>query len=173
MLALDGVCLFYIGTKPFILEAKPGNMARKEKGQTHKIVLDEFEKQKTVPYLLSQSIGLTQPLDWLMEKREEANYRNAKFWEPIPPAHFEKIMGIGVRRAINAYLSDTTGIYLFDPSHAILAYPLRALEYAFNKLKTRGLTLSDNDIRYLRQLFRDRDGPIPDMYNMIESDGNQ
>ncbi|MBI1929052.1 DGQHR domain-containing protein [Candidatus Poribacteria bacterium] len=26
-----------------------------------------------------------------------------------------------------------------------------------------------NEIRYLRQLFRDRDGLIPDMYNMIES----
>jgi hypothetical protein len=106
----------------------------------------------------------------LMERREEANYRNAKFWEPTIPKHFEKIVAAGVRRAINMYLSDTTEFYLFDPDYAMLAYPLSTLKYAFQKLDTFiDVALSNDDIRYLRQLFRDQDGPIPGMYNLIEN----
>lgn len=168
LLALDNICIFYIGTKPYLIEVKAGKCPQKRDGQTHKVVLDEFSNRNTEPSLLSQEIDLEKPLDWLMIKREEANYKIAKFYEPNIPEHFKKIAAFGVRQSIKEYLLDKSDLYLFDQEHAILAYPLRSIQLVYKKIRATGnFELQDDEINYLCQLFNDKNGPIPESHKML------
>jgi hypothetical protein len=169
-LALDSICIFYIGQKPYALEVNPGKAPARREGQTHKIVLEEFRKRQPEHFLLSQQIALKDPLDWLVDKREEANYRNARFCEPNVPKHFEKIINYGLRQSIKVYLRDSSDLYVFDPDHAILAYPLRSLQLVYKKMLTvPNFHLKDDEVKYLCQLFHDQNGPIPEMYHLLKS----
>jgi len=169
LLALDDICIFYVGRRPFSIEARAGNNPQRKQGQTHKVVLDEFERQGVVSRLISQPIGYDSPLNWLMKKREEANYRFAKFKEPDIPEHFQKIVNLGIRQALTAYLQDPFDIYLFDADHAIVAYPTITLQCAYNKMGTfDNLRLTDREMSYLCSLFRDNHGPIPEAHKMIK-----
>jgi hypothetical protein len=176
LLAINGVCIFYIKTSPtkttpFILTVQAGQIAKKGNGQTHKLVLSEFRKRNNIePRLLSQYIGLQDPLEWLIERREEANYKTAKFLEPQVPRHFDKIIDHGLRRVIKEYLCDTSDLYMFDPDHAILAYPLRGIQIACKKLWMSGdFSLKSDEISYLCQLFNDQSGPIPEMHALLKN----
>ena len=176
LLAVNGTCIFYYRrpsnkNTPFILSAQPGQMPKKaSSGQTHKLVLSEFKKRNFEPRLLSQLIGVQEPLDWLVEKREEANYRIAKFSEPYIPKHFEKIIDSGFRRSIREYLCDTSDLYTFDPDHAILAYPLRVIQTAYKQLLISGdFSLKNDEVSYLCKLFTDQNGPIPEIHNLFKN----
>lgn len=166
LLALDDICIFYVGRKAFSVEVRAGNSPQRKQGQTHKVVLNEFKNQGIVSTLISQTIGYDDPLDWLMTKRENANYRSAKFQEPNIPDHFQNIVDSGIRPLLTAYLQ--SDIYMFDADHAMVAYPLKTLQYAYNKLKTFGsLTLTYEEVKYLCDLFNDNHGPIPEAHKMI------
>jgi hypothetical protein len=168
LLALDGICIFYVNTKAFAIQAQAGQSPRKRNGQTHKIVLEEFKNQNPGHLLLSQTIEYKDPLNWLMEKREHANYKIAKFCEPHIPSHFIKIVSNGLRLAIKDYLNDSLNLYLFDPDHAMLAYPLRVIQIAYQKINTPGaFSLRKSEIQYLCKLFKDKSGPIPEMQSML------
>lgn len=169
LLALDDICIFYMGKKPFSIEVKAGNSPQtKGRNTTHKIVLNEFRSQGIAPRLISQDIEYVDPLTWLMTKREEANYNVAKFQEPNIPKHFQKIIDSGIRQTVTSYLQDSSDLYLFDADHAIVAYPLKTLQYAYNKMKTfNNLKLTNPEISHLCNLFKDNRGPIPEVHKMI------
>jgi hypothetical protein len=170
LLALNGVCIFYIGRKPYCIEVKPGQTAKKRAGQTHKVVLDEFKNRNIEPSLLSQQIDLEDPLVWLISKREDANYKDAKFCEPNVPNHFKKIVDFGLRQAVKEYLLDTSSLYLFDPDHAILAYPLKTLQILYEQIVSPGnFNFRDEEVSYLCQLFSDQQGPIPEMNSVLRA----
>ncbi|QMS91011.1 hypothetical protein HUN01_26765 [Nostoc edaphicum CCNP1411] len=165
---IHNICIFYIGKKPYLIEVQAGKCPQKRDGQTHKVVLDEFSKRNTEPSLLSQLIDLEKPLNWLMIKREDANYKIAKFYEPNIPEHFKKIVEFGVRKSIKEYLLDKSDLYLFDQDHAILAYPLRSIQLVYKKIKATGnFQLQDDELHYLCQLFNDKNGPIPEIHKML------
>lgn len=174
LLAINEICIFYFKSSkkntPFVLSAQPGQIPKKgSSGQTHKLVLSEFKKRNFEPRLLSQLIGVQEPLEWLVEKREEANYKIAKFAEPNIPKHFEKIIDSGLRRAIREYLLDSSDLYMFDPDHAILAYPLRVIQIAYRQLMaSNGFSLRDSEVSYLCQLFTDQSGPIPEIHALFK-----
>ena len=118
-----------------------------------------FRHHNLDPFLLSQPIGVEDPLDWLMNLREDANYKVARFVEPDIPEHFLKLSKIGIRRACQAYLTDK--IYLFDPDHAILAYPLALLERTCSAFQEYSLLMQKKeDITFLQGLFSDNKGPM-------------
>ncbi|MBD2690509.1 hypothetical protein [Anabaena catenula] len=174
LLAMNDICIFYVKssptkTIPFTVNAQVSSTPKKAKiPGTHKLVIDTFIKTNIEPLLVSQQIELQEPLEWLMEKREQANYKNAKFYEPQVPKHFEKIINFGLRRVIHEYLSDPLNLYLFDPDHAILAYPLKTIQITYNKiLATGNMAFVKDEIKYLCQLFSDDKGLIPDMYNLL------
>ena len=39
LLALDDICIFYLGSKPFRIEAIAGNTPQSKKGQTHHVII--------------------------------------------------------------------------------------------------------------------------------------
>jgi CRISPR/Cas system-associated protein Csx1 len=169
LLALDDVCIFYVRTKPFCLKCVSGKTPTRKNDTTHKVVLNEFQNQQIVPRLFSQTIEYKDPLEWLMDKREDSNYRFPKFQEPNVPKYFEKIISSGIRTVLTTYLQDSSDIYTFDADHAMVAYPLKTLQYAYSKLKTfNHLRFEKNDTKYLCGLFRDNNGPIPEVFKMIK-----
>jgi uncharacterized protein (UPF0332 family) len=169
-LALDNICIFYHNRKPYYLEVESGKSPQKASGTTHKVVLEEFKRLNTNHLLLSQEIDLANPLNWLMEKREESNYKNAKFTEPEIPVHFTKIMQSQIRGAIEAYLTDSDDFYTFDKDHAILAYPLKCIQLVYKKIQLQEQpSFSIDDMNYLCNLFTDTKGnKIPAICKIIK-----
>lgn len=169
VLALNGVCLFYDGHRPHFWTTLPGQLPRKGRDNTHKMVMNEFRVSKLAPALLSQQIGLEDPLTWLIARREDANYNLVKFIEPAIPDHFREIDQAGIRRAIRAYVTDSAYTYAFDPDHAILAYPIEILKEVLRQLRAHpsGYDLPSDERRYLASLYLDDQGPLPEAERLL------
>jgi hypothetical protein len=170
VIALGKKCIFYIGTKPKWIEASPGRRTAKAAGLSHEFTLTFFEQHFGNHYLLSQPIDGSVSLWWLLEHREEANYRSRGFCEPEVPPHFEFVDSAGIRKTINAYMSDSADVYTFDPQHAMLALPLRALLIARESLLGRGASWPGDEERasFLRTAYRDSAGPLSSMRKIVE-----
>jgi hypothetical protein len=122
MLALARVCIFYENSKPRTLKADPLEVARAPSGRrnatTHGVVIEAAKTHLAHIVALSQDIAGENPLDWIRERREEANYWHARMPEPAPPAHMKICGEYGVRRLVTEYIADTTLTYAFDPDKA-------------------------------------------------------
>lgn len=166
-MAASGIALFYprIGTQsntpPYWIEAVPGAVALAWKGTTHAAILDLFADRFPSHFLLSQPIGTEKPFVWLARRREDANYKVAKFCEPTVPAHFQQISSLGVRRATVSYMEDRNKFLAFDPDHAMVAFPMACLRAISTEMVARQQTgLAEDDIRALHHRARDRTGPL-------------
>jgi len=160
-LAFDDTCTFHVSRPHYIVTAKSGQLpALCAEPGTHKAVLKAFLHRNPNHILMSQQIELKDPVDWLMGKRESANYTDAKFSEPDSRPELQCIASEGIRRTLAAYLADKTSLYVFDPDHAMVAYPLRALQLIGNQLSasggTGGLTLDEQ--QFLRVSAKDDSG---------------
>lgn len=171
LLALSGFALVYEGSKPRTITCKAGEGPVSLNGVkgTHKAVVSYFTKSFPHSALLSQSIGGDKPFDWLMQRREEANYGSARFGDPQCPSHFSIIARNGIRRTLTSYIDDTTYLYAFDPDHAMLALPIEALKLA---ITNPGLDLRANigvdTQRFFKELFADKAGSMPTMLHLLK-----
>jgi hypothetical protein len=168
-LALRDIALFYIGGKPCTILTSAGATLAPQKGTTHEVVLDQFSRLFPNSPFLSQTIDGKPPLTWLRERRENANYKNARFVEPNDPTHFRGVVTEGVRRATLAYLSPTgLTTYSFDPEHAMLAFPLRFWRDAVSEARAAGLpdTIAD-EVDFLSKAFSDGSGPLSEIIRVI------
>jgi hypothetical protein len=103
-----------------------------------------------------------------MYLREEANYKIARFPEPNVPRHFLKLYQVGIRRACQSYIDDQTAIYIFDPDHAILAYPLAMIERSYEDFYNCGLSpQKKDDLAFFRKILSDRRGAMAHVINII------
>ena len=162
-LALDDVCAFHVDRSSFTVVARPGETPASctERG-THKTIMKTFGRRNPTHALVSQQIDLEDAVDWLIEKRECANYRLARFGEPDCGAELEYVAANGLRRTLNAYLSESSLLYVFDPDHAMIAYPLRSLQMIGNQLVGAALTeLSEDEQQFLRMRAKDESGNLP------------
>jgi hypothetical protein len=98
----------------------------------------------------------------IMEKRETANYRQPRFTEPICGAEFDQVIKDGLRPSINAYLKDPSFSYVFDPDHAMIAYPLRVLTIIGSELTSAGVPLeaNPNEEKFIQMNVRDKTGSL-------------
>jgi hypothetical protein len=97
-----------------------------------------------------------------MNKREAVNYRKARFSEPDGGEEFDFVNKYGLRKALQAYLNESSSLYVFDPDHAIISYPLRALQKVGDHLLTAAIhpTLSKEEKHFLQSLASDKDGKL-------------
>lgn len=168
MLALDGVCVYYQKHTPYSVMVVPGAVCQKESGVTHKLIIKLFKESNKRHFLLSQPIDMVDAPDWLVDRREEANYKNGKFYDPSPPVYFEKIVDMGVRKAIDAYAADTVALYCFDSDHAVLAYPLAVLSEMCRMLRARvAVRLAVGDTDFLRRSAKDQSGGLPALHRIF------
>jgi hypothetical protein len=149
ILCASRIAIFYQpnGT-PYSLSCVPGGVIKKEKGQTHKLVWSILRREFSSNPLLNL-IGQTSADAWMMALREEANYRNPKFPDPVIPAHFSKLDTIGISRSLHAYISDNAYIYCFDADHAVVAFAVECIKHSQRALKRVGLQFSNIDQNHL------------------------
>lgn len=173
MLALARFCIFYEGSKPTTLQAIPGDVAKRAGGRrnatTHGVVIEAAKTHLAYITALSQDIAGDNPLDWIRERREEANYWHARLPEPAAPTCMRICERYGIRQLVANYLADTKLTYAFDPDHAMLAYNLLLWRYLRDELERVGqfAMIEDEDFIYLRSLFFDRDGPLGPMHHLL------
>jgi hypothetical protein len=151
-----------------MIHASAGALVAKVKGTTHEVVLDQFRRLFPGSSFLSQPIDLQPPLEWLRDRREEVNYTNPRFIEPNAPEHFRGVVKIGVRKATLAYLSDNGITYLFDPDHAMLAFPLMFWRDTVASSRNAGIrdTIAE-EISFLTASFSDKNGPLSELIRVI------
>ena len=170
LLAFSGRALMYEGNKPRILTCLGGEVPAPiaAKG-THQAVISYFAKSFPRSPLLSQDIGTDRPFQWLMYRREEANYNNGRFIDPHCPEHFKAVVQAGVRRSTSEYVDDRTFLYAFDPSHAMLALPIEALKQAVSHPNFDVATFRDPETqRFFRVLFADRSGSLSGILQLLK-----
>jgi hypothetical protein len=161
-LAADNVCTFHVDGSPFMVLAAAGQTPSScsDRG-THKTVLKTFQRRNPGHPLMSQKIDVTDALDWVIQMRESANYGQARFQEPKCDSIFLQASINGLRRLLNAYTEDTTYAYVFDPDHAMVAFPLRALQLIGDQLVPHGLLApSEEEQSFLRSQARDAKGAL-------------
>lgn len=115
ILALRGIAIFYLGSTPWWVRAAQGDTARHTKGNTHSVVLQSFEELFPT-HLLTQNIGADNASAWLIDRREDANYKLGRFLEPAVPPHFEFVVNTGIRKALQMYLHRDNELLAFDPN---------------------------------------------------------
>ncbi len=163
-LAADRICTFYVDSSPFYILSAVGSSGKKGSGPTHSFVLDLFASINPSHPFATQTIDWVPALQWLIRRREDCNYRNSRFSEPDAPGHFQNVENYGVRRLVETYLSDDSGVYTFDKDHAMLAVPIAAMIYAGSLLKHLGpVQFSTEELALLTTECRDNHGPLPQM----------
>lgn len=167
-LALRGFCIFYVRSSSLWVEASAGAIPALTRENTHKSVLRVFQSNITGSTLLSQTIGTDPPLEWLMSKREQANYGTACFPDPEAPDHFQQLGKYGVRQLVSTYVADKSDAYTFDPDHAMLAYPIRVVGEVHDTMSRASLQLTSEETAHLRQVCRDASGPLTQLLLRME-----
>lgn len=165
----QGVCIFYSGTSPHVIEAKPGAVALKLKGSTHQVALQEFAKRNKNSFFLSQQIEQLSPLEWLCRLRDIANYKNANPFEPGLCENFLMVRKIGVRKAISSYLTGSNrDLYTFDKDHALLALPLCFFDETRKVVCQHGARVFGEDFqKIVCRLLKDKAGYLTSVTRLI------
>jgi hypothetical protein len=168
LLGINGVGLIYVNRTPHVWKAAAGERPDKQSGTTHAVALQAFQSFMPGSLLLSQTIGADDPFDWLMGKREAANYKAVRFSEPSAPAHFASVERHGVRRLLGDYIGDDRHLFAFDPDHAMLAFPIETMKLTLKALKnSTAAPLLIDDTTYLASQCFDRRGLIADFRRLL------
>lgn len=170
LLAIDKVAVFWPDRAPFRVHASPGSLPTFVSGEgTHTQVLNAFRGAKPTHAVLSQDIDLMDPLDWMVEQRNRANYFDSRFCEPQLPAHFEQVDRFGVRQAVAAYLGPNSAVLAFDKDHAIVAFPLLVLQSIGNAIKAAGgAVLDDGELGFLVTKCQERKAALAPLMTFIK-----
>lgn len=169
MLAWDNIALFRPVEAPFRVEGISGALPIWVDGKgSHKSMLNCFRRLRASHFLLSQPIGLSDGLGWLLEKREDANYAVPRFCEPEVPDHYQQILNLGVRQAVAAYLTPANSLLTFDEEHAIVSYPLAVLKAAGDAAKARGgSTVGESELAFLGKKCKERGAALAPLMTYI------
>jgi hypothetical protein len=175
LLAMDGVCILYVPRSDnkiseYWIQSAAGSKLVTEPGWrgTHKLTLNVFGRQNPGHRLLSNPIENLSPTSWLIDKREESNYRRSRFSEPEAPDHFRYVESDGVRSLLVAYIDDDAYMYTFQKDHAMLAFPLAALIHTGKTLQANGgAGIENHELLFLTTKCRDRQGQISRLVSLF------
>ena len=131
----------------------------------HKGTIQHFQQlYKSVDPILSGQISGVESYDWLIERREQVNYRERLFHEPSHPSFWSgpvsMLQSNNMESLILLYLNDQY-VYSFLPDHAIVSLPIKRLQNTAGVFKLYGLSqmLTEDQKEFLRELL-----PIPALY---------
>lgn len=122
-----------------------------------------------VDELSSQNIEDNNVYDWLMNKREQVNYRERNFHEPNAPVFFNEIKtrrDNGELEDLLKELIEDNYIKIFQPEYAVLSIPLKRAIVTRDKMRIKGIDLGfDKEKReFLRNLFPYRIEKLDNLY---------
>lgn len=96
--------------------------------------------------LQSNDIDGINSYEWMMDRRNQINYRQRQFNDPEPPDFLQliakRIDSNDFDELITTYVGDTSYLYCFQPEHACLALPIRRLLLTKQDFNNHGITLN-------------------------------
>lgn len=123
--------------------------------------------------LQSNDIDGINPYEWMMEKRNQINYRQQQFYDPEPPDFLqfiaEKVDLKTFDLLISTYVDDTNYLYCFQPDHASLALPIHRMLLTKNEYASSNtmLTLTQDKINTITALLTMDSTPIQRIQSFI------
>lgn len=122
----------------------PVSKGNKKYNTDHSGTINYFIDLFSSDILLSQSIDTTNVYDWLMNKREQINYRERQFNEPNHATFWnsivEQIDKGGFEKLLKDYIQDKF-VLCFQEEHAILAIPLKRAILTKDKLDNEDIDI--------------------------------
>jgi len=158
-MALNGVALIRQKSLYYLkanIGEKPVMKNNKKYNSDHSGTINYYIELFSSDILLSQSIEFNNPYEWLMNKREQINYRERSFNEPNYSDFWKNVadhVKLGkLEKLIKDYWNDEFFL-CFQPENAILAIPIKRAFLTNSKLQAEGIDVSLNDSQ--RQLLID------------------
>lgn len=128
---------------------------------THKLVATRFREAGYPHFMSSLEVDGNDPMDWLMEQREAWQYRAPRFCDPDFPDILKQFDEQKPQKLLSAYDNDSSGIYLADPQHAVVAIPFRLITWyvSTSPLAAAG-TFQSEDLAFLRRSCMSGKNPL-------------
>lgn len=149
-LACRHIAIVRAERKLFYVKANNGESFKKCTDTTdHKAAMYTLrDLYGSVDELQSQTIDGKLSYEWMMDKREEVNYKDIQFHDPNPPDFWETInqdiINSGVVSVINDLVNDEW-IYSFQDDYGILAIPTKRLLLTVTDIINAGIEVSLNE----------------------------
>lgn len=127
---------FDIGESP-IKRDKGTHMGQRISGDHKTTIATYIYLFKDNDILQTNTINGSVVYDWIMELRNQVNYRERAFQEPIHKYFYESIFDKNhFKTQVETYINDDTFVYCFDEDHCCLAAPLKLALLTKTKLAT-------------------------------------
>lgn len=144
-LACKDVAIFRAQRKLFYVKAKGKESLKScEQHTDHKGAITTHKKLfKDIDMLFSNSVGDFDAYEWMMNKREEVNYKDLNFHDPVAPEFWsklsEEIEDNGIGKMVER-LVDDDGTYCFQDEYAILGIPTKRIILTVDEMCAQGKT---------------------------------
>lgn len=137
---------------------QPISKRNKKYSSDHSGTINYFIDLFSSDILLSQPIGTTNAYEWILNKREQINYRERTFNEPSHSDFWDyiasQVVNGNLEKLINDYYFDKY-ILCFQEENAILAIPLKRALLTRERLYSESIdvSLSEEKITMLKNLL--------------------
>ena len=134
----------------YLLKINKGESAIKKGGKKyqgdHKFTISVYEDIfSQTDILQSNQIDGSNPSIWLMNKREQVNYKELEFHDPLCTEIMQVVNDYVNRKKLHdllkLYFDDESYLYCFQADHACLALPIKRASLTYEKLIDAGISL--------------------------------
>lgn len=146
-LACKHIAILRAERRLFYVKAKENEAFKKCEDTTdHKgTILTLCKLFKNSDVLLSNNINGINVYQWMMQKREEVNYRDMNFHDPAPPAFWATICNDiklqGIKSVVEKLVNDEW-LYCFQDEYAVLGIPTKRIMLTVDEIHRLGRTSS-------------------------------
>lgn len=157
-LACNGIAFMRAERRLFYIRARANErFIRCEDTTDHKAVMRTlYNLYKNTDKLLSNNINGINVNEWMMDRREEVNYRDMDFHDPSAPEFWNNIDAILETTTLESLIDDLVKdnwLYCFQDDYGILGIPTKRLMITTNAIKSSGLisTVSDDKKQFIER----------------------
>lgn len=151
------------GNSLYVVKAQEGEIPQKKGGKRyqgdHKAVASIYEDVfKQTDILQSNTIEDINPAFWLMNKREQVNYKELEFHDPLCIEVMQVVNNYVDKgkfyELLKLYFDDDKYLYCFQPDHACLALPIKRASLTYEELNKSeiNIKLSNEKLTLLTEI---------------------
>ena len=105
--------------------------------------------------LQTNTINNLNPYLWMMDRREEVNYRNIEFFEPDINPYYQILSERDMEDTLKTIILDDNYTYCFDEDYACLALPLKRMLITLDECNSLELKLKEESYQLIMSLIND------------------
>lgn len=149
-LYLDNITVFHSGKTEYLLDATTG-YTQELGSSSHNFSWNRITNISRLNQWM-YSHDSAEAYAALRSIRETANYNN-DFTDPAFFPAYNEILKSGTERSFRVYKEDKSFTYTYLQDHRIAAYPVRLTAEAANRFKSKGYSLTPEQIQHLIKLW--------------------